>query len=765
MFGRFHRRRRYTPAVLIPIALVTLSLDIFSDDANDQGIRRSPSASAQIEHKVHLPFTVRDTRIESSTPWTPSADIVLGGAAQTVDVVDDIAYIGIGTQLITMRVDHSGALEHIGASPPMPGSVADVKVEDGLAYVAVDQHAPTTERGGLFILDVSRPISPTVIGRSLIEGGAVLVEVNAPTVYVVARKSDWEGDWTQVNGILRFDVSDPFRPALRARNEDISTSVRSIALINDRVLACMPRISAFDPETLMPMPLDIELYGDRSISSCQVVVALPDEYIGVASTARNDTWFHIMDVADPAVAHEVELTPITEAHGWPGDHSVHTVMISSASYSNGLLALTGTADERTGFSAVVDVSNPRRAYDIEIEPMQSAGLDVAITSAGLITVGGDAAGGELRDFESSYAGYMREGLAFMLGSTIDSFRLVEGSEGMDIEPADRRRGSGTVLLQLAARADRAYAFEEDALGRGGGRLWALDLAGSPPEWVWSVPIEQAHNFEDALAVVGPNLVATDSAVVLLARSRMSIFDTRGGAPTGPASEIPFDEGALISRGDILYAADKGGLLTLDVSDPAAPRELSHIALDDSRWAATSVLALGEDLLWEGQDGPTLTALSLEDPARPRIIGSQEFESGEFGHGVVGIVASGSKAVLLLNGPNSVVVMQVDEETSSPEILGTLELPRTWSSVSGDLHLVDGDVVFGYSEGIDSNGRIAKIDISDPEAPRIVDSISVPTAVEARVRYDDLTAHELQIESAGERLIGTYFMGGLFSLTR
>ncbi len=69
--------------------------------------------------------------------------------------------MGIGAHLVAMDVSGVGEPVTLGASPPLPGLIADVVVRDGIAYVAVSQERVLLDDpGGLFELDLEAAAPP-----------------------------------------------------------------------------------------------------------------------------------------------------------------------------------------------------------------------------------------------------------------------------------------------------------------------------------------------------------------------------------------------------------------------------------------------------------------------------------------------------------------------------------------------------------------------------------------------------------------------------
>ena len=86
-----------------------------------------------------------------------------GGSPTVVEMVGDLAYVGVGPRLTIWRVPPGGAIQRVGQTAPLPGVVAGVAVAGDVAFVS--------ERVDLFgrihVIDVSDPAAP--VARAVCE--------------------------------------------------------------------------------------------------------------------------------------------------------------------------------------------------------------------------------------------------------------------------------------------------------------------------------------------------------------------------------------------------------------------------------------------------------------------------------------------------------------------------------------------------------------------------------------------------------------------
>lgn len=119
-----------------------------------------------------------------------------GVSYEGVDVADGVIYVAIRADGLGVyeRDPQTNVISRIGSLPDI-GNTWGVRVVDSTAYV-------TDIEGGLAIVDVSDPRTPTVLGRAEIDGVPKGVAVDGDTVYVAAGSA----------GIAVVDVSDPAAP-------------------------------------------------------------------------------------------------------------------------------------------------------------------------------------------------------------------------------------------------------------------------------------------------------------------------------------------------------------------------------------------------------------------------------------------------------------------------------------------------------------------------------------------------------------------------
>jgi hypothetical protein len=101
----------------------------------------------------------------------------VGGPVYAVAVQGSYAYVGEGPKLIVLDVSSPVSPTVVGKTPPLPAMVQAISVTGTYAYVAAGE-------GGLQVVDVSTPSDPEVVGSYDTPGPAQDVTVVGDYAYV-----------------------------------------------------------------------------------------------------------------------------------------------------------------------------------------------------------------------------------------------------------------------------------------------------------------------------------------------------------------------------------------------------------------------------------------------------------------------------------------------------------------------------------------------------------------------------------------------------
>jgi len=245
-------------------------------------------------------------------------------------------------------------------------------------------------------------------------------------------------------------------------------------------------------------------------------------------------------------------------------------------------------------------------------------------------------------------------------------------------------------------------------------LWVLDV--SDPESPREITL-----METDFAVWRPCVSGDYLAVATAIRGPVAFFDISRPAQPQWLGELRLApiHGNVISWqpdyvGSMFYVVDRNGLAIADVSSPASPQEVGFYTNPD--WE-------------EPEDGPE----SVEGAGTDVLTGIEEFNTLEemfedmYNSGSFLDVAVSGRYAYIAATDSGLVVLDV-RETESPEEVARLEIPGKAIRVlnAGDLVYVMGVNFTGGSSINSFRYSVHIVDILDPLAPELADSIEVVT---------------------------------------
>jgi hypothetical protein len=274
----------------------------------------------------------------------------------------------------------------------------------------------------------------------------------------------------------------------------------------------------------------------------------------------------------------------------------------------------------------------------------------------------------------------------------------------DTNPQLRTIGQwGGSVNALAVSGNRAY------LGQGP-RVQVLDLsqAGSP-QWLGESPILPGV-VEDLAVQDGYAYVAAGAGGIRV----LDLGDARAPGEVGMLSTSS-PSYAIVVYGAHAYVATLRGLLVVDVSVPAQPREVSvarAYGLANAR-----ALALAGDRLYVALES-NLAVLDLSSPAAPLRLGSTDHLPGE----ISSLVVDGSH-VLLAAGSAGLLVIDV-ADPSGPRQIGQLDTPGK---------AVDVALAAGRAIVADQGIGLTVADLANPAQPVVLGRLdTLPGAYRLRI---------------------------------
>ena len=236
-----------------------------------------------------------------------------------------------------------------------------------------------------------------------------------------------------------------------------------------------------------------------------------------------------------------------------------------------------------------------------------------------------------------------------------------------------------------------------------------------------------------------------------------------------ASQIPGGSDqfyARISGSDLLVdtvAINNSALLVFSLTNPAAPQFLGSTALPDlingdGGLVVQNGYAFLDGWYFYSYGGPfnefgDLTSVDLSNPSAPSIVGSLYGSSGgsSFDFRTVAVnddtllVASTTGTGTDIQSGTGCVLVVDTTDPANPKVTGVLDIPGTLDSldiaVEGDQALVigsTGGLSFNSLSdyGFTGNLVLSTLDISDPEAPRLIASQMLSTATSGSLHIFD-----------------------------
>lgn len=159
-----------------------------------------------------------------------------GGQTESVAIVDDTAYLGMGPRLIILNIVNPTTPELLGQSQVFPNVVHAVLVQDGVAYLGVG--------ASVISLDVSNPQFPILLGEMSLPGSVTHLALNKATLAV---GSNFLPSNTYENGLgilttISIDQSDQLQVL---DSVTLPWYINAMALTNETVYVSNPADDTF----------------------------------------------------------------------------------------------------------------------------------------------------------------------------------------------------------------------------------------------------------------------------------------------------------------------------------------------------------------------------------------------------------------------------------------------------------------------------------------------------------------------------------------
>ncbi len=506
----------------------------------------------------------------------------VGGLTSAVAVEGNLAYVGVGQQLLVVDVSDPTTPTVIGRIL-IPAPVWDIALANGLAYVA-------NGYGGLRVVDISDPAAPQEVGFYSSSWSALGVAVSGHYAYIAAD-----------TGLRIVDISDPAYP-VEVGFRSTWESAMDVAVQGDYAY-----VAAYGPGLVVIRvtdPAQPEVVGGCGTGSLNYGIAVAGTYAYIANSAG----LAIMDVSNPEAPN---LVGQTDPEVGPGQKvEVAGNLAYVASLMNGLQIVDLSEPAHPSRAGAYDT--PGYAYGLAVAghyalvadgEMGLRILDVSVPNnvqeAGALPLPGYASGLDVRG-EYAYVASGQSGLYVVsltrpeLPAEIGAWDSPDEAFGVTV--------SGTL------------AFVAD----GWSGLRVVDVSNPSALYeigYWSQPYHQAKR----VVVDGPY------AYVVHGFSRpvyvVDISDpTRPVSVTGDVMGCPVGASDIELAGDYAYLVGGWAYLEVyDVSNPRAPVQRAYYVVVDGQAEGLGIAVAGR-YAYVAACEAGVHIVDVSDPDRPRTVG-------------------------------------------------------------------------------------------------------------------------------------------------
>ncbi len=227
-----------------------------------------------------------------------------------------------------------------------------------------------------------------------------------------------------------------------------------------------------------------------------------------------------------------------------------------------------------------------------------------------------------------------------------------------------------------------------------------------------------------LATEGPSTALSIAGDVAYLSEAFSLRTIDIADPSNPSVLTHFEQATpllyvndLVVRDGVAFVAGGiQGLLTLDVSDPAAPRYLNTAfdGMPDGRHDALAIALVGDTAFTaEGIRG--LHVYDASDAAAPRELADADFQERDH----TDIAADGDRVVV--NDAGRILLVDVSDP-SNPAVMATYRGEDGFATESRGFWFRDDLLFFG------NGASLYVLDVADPSAPVLVSNTTLPDGI-------------------------------------
>lgn len=636
----------------------------------------TPFTTTALSTQVAIPSST-PTLVPSPTPNPTGGPLQIvgqiGGPTQAIAVAGNYAYVGVGSRLTVLDISTPSSPQELGSSAPFDAAVRNVEAIGNTAFV-------TAGGAGLYLLDISNPAQPTIIGNYKSSGYTEGMTADGNYAYVA------DGP----DGLRIVDITD------RAHPMEVSSVYKLNYSFDVTVDGGYAYIAAAGAGLLVAdisdptHPKEISSYG---LYGYAYGIAKLGSTIYVA-----DGWegLQVIDVSDPT---EPQSIGSYNTPGWAMDVATAGDMLYMADASGGL--------------RVLNVADKSKVMEVGSFPTPDGHSGHLSVSGNTIYMADTHLGVHIVDVSAPSEPH-RVGLYSPMGYA----QAVAIANGYAYVAA---LDYGFRVIDLA---DLTHPREVATL--------ATDLP-SKTVTISGTTVYLGTNF-DRKSKQPPNLYAVDIS---------DPFHPKASPPQpliGHTGITTFQSGTY-SSGDIIYVntinmviqrttlynGAEWGLLLLDISDPLAPYELSFLQTTEDpgmSGATAGGVAVTGDVAYLAVSEAGLYTIDVSNPKQPALLGvfteQPPGEKNSQGDKVSDVVVSPPYAYILYND----YVRALDiSDPKHPKGLGLFPMPLSTFNqpYSARSLAIDGNRLFIA----DSAAGLFELDATDPTHLKLVGQLRLP----------------------------------------
>jgi hypothetical protein len=578
-----------------------------------------------------------------SAPSAHNVELIgqLGGAVHTVFVQGNYAYVGEGAGMTVLDVSNPAKPKPVGRSRVWADAVEDIYVTGHYAYVAAG-------KSGLHIIDIANP-------AVLVEVGALVVDSHESARHVVVA-----GNYAYVayyTGFWVVDVSNPAAPSYKGRFNAGAGPVGTFvvtggyAYIPAATYGGLQIVDVSNPSA----PAFVRNVSDfEGTSPWGVTVSGTHAYVTCHAGHGPVAGLFVLDITDPAMPTLVGryLLDVFDGVAVAEDYAY---AFRGGGYGSLL--------------TVIDVSNPNLPVKVATYAPVDSTRDLKI-AGGYAYLANEGGGLEILDV-SDVAGPREVGYYYPPGSA--SATVMQGHYAY-VRVADKGVHIVDVADPAAPRDVAVY---------------------TPPEGAGAMVVD------GSLLYVVNEADSNDLRIVDLstptAPKEIAVFHPTAGSRWSFASLAKV--GSYVYVGAMRYDTYTGGLLVIDVSDPAQPTQ-RNFGTQFNR--AEDIAVAGNYAYLATGYGGGLQVVDLSNPITPTLSGFYAVQRNDNANLVA---VTGTHAYLYVRGAggNRLDVLDVSQPIT-PTQVGSYDLADAVNELAVSDHFV--------CLAMGSNG-LRVVDISDP----------------------------------------------------